>query len=398
MSVLESAINNCLHHPFLFKFISANDVGTTNSHQSGLYIPQDSWKLVFDVAGKKGENKDESIYINWNENLDTESRFIWYGKGTRSEYRLTRFGRGFPYLNDHYIGSLFVLVRLADRYRAHIIEDDGEIEEFLNVFDISPLSRGGYIEPDGTYSGDQSPTAEDLFGEYFKSLEMDFPDTTEISERTRNICLQLENCSPAEPDNCIRTWVDTEYELFKYIESRRYESEIKQPFDNLDQMIAFANSLLNRRKSRAGKSLEHHLAAIFDYHHLPYSHEAVTENNKKPDFLFPGREAYHNPSYPEDKLIVLGAKTTCKDRWRQVISEADRVETKHLFTLQQGISENQINEMVASRVQLVIPEANRKQFPKRYRPDLLNLEEFIGFVKDELKNAPGGYSLQSRLN
>ena len=34
-----------------------------------------------------------------------------------------------------------------------------------------------------------------------------------------------------------------------------------------------------------------------------------------------------------------------KDRWRQVLNEADCIETKYLFTLQQGISKNQLREM-----------------------------------------------------
>lgn len=49
--------------------------------------------------------------------------------------------------------------------------------------------------------------------------------------------------------------------------------------------------------------------------------------------------------FPANKLVFLGAKTTCKDRWRQVLNEADRIETKYLFTLQQGISKNQLREM-----------------------------------------------------
>lgn len=108
--------------------------------------------------------------------------------------------------------------------------------------------------------------------------------------------------------------------------------------------------MLNRRKSRVGKSLEHHLACIFTQNHLVFEEQAVTENNKKPDFLFPNAECYHNLQFPADDLIVLGAKTTCKDRWRQVLTEADRVEVKYLFTLQQGISKNQLREMHDSRL------------------------------------------------
>ncbi|MCH6574901.1 MAG: hypothetical protein IH795_06810 [Bacteroidetes bacterium] len=32
----------------------------------------------------------------------------------------------------------------------------------------------------------------------------------------------------------------------------------------------------------------------------------------KPDFLFPGSIEYHNKSFPENCLTMLGDKTTCK--------------------------------------------------------------------------------------
>ena len=62
----------------------------------------------------------------------------------------------------------------------------------------------------------------------------------------------------------------------------------------MDEFVRVANVVLNRRKSRAGKSLEHHLSAIFDGNGIEYSSQAVTEGNKKPDFLFPSQEAYHD--------------------------------------------------------------------------------------------------------
>lgn len=76
------------------KFISANDAGITGSHQSGIYIPKNSFSILFDSAGVKGENKERSINIKWQNTFSTESCFKYYGKGTRNEYRITRFGRG----------------------------------------------------------------------------------------------------------------------------------------------------------------------------------------------------------------------------------------------------------------------------------------------------------------
>ncbi len=92
-----------------------------------------------------------------------------------------------------------------------------------------------------------------------------------------------------------------------------------------------ANRVLNRRKSRAGKSLENHLSALFDGNGIIYTAQAVTEGNKKPDFIFPSEAAYHDINYDIDKIVSLAAKTTCKDRWRQVLNEADIFRDKQSF-------------------------------------------------------------------
>lgn len=63
-----------------------------------------------------------------------------------------------------------------------------------------------------------------------------------------------------------------------------------------------------------------------------------------------------NPEVKEknaiEKLCTLAAKTTCKDRWRQILNEADRLrdEHKYLCTMQQGISATQMDEMRAEKV------------------------------------------------
>ena len=148
----------------------------------------------------------------------------------------------------------------------------------------------------------------------------------------------------------------------------------------MQTFLELANSVLNRRKSRAGKSLEFHLEALFNGNNLQYESQAITEVKKKPDFLFPSAEAYHDRSFPTEKLVVLGAKTTCKDRWRQVITEADRIDTKYLCTLQQGISANQLEEMKAENVVLVVPEEYICTYPKEYRGEILTIKNFIDYV------------------
>jgi hypothetical protein len=157
---------------------------------------------------------------------------------------------------------------------------------------------------------------------------------------------------------------------------------VMQGFSSIEHFLEVANTVLNRRKSRAGKSLENHLSAIFEGNELVFASQPFTEGNKRPDFLFPSQDAYRDIRFPEGKLIFLGAKTTCKDRWRQVINEANRIRVKHLFTLQQGISPQQLDEMTEENVKLVVPKQYINTYPKEYRDSIWTLKDFIDFVKE----------------
>ena len=150
---------------------------------------------------------------------------------------------------------------------------------------------------------------------------------------------------------------------------------------DVEGFIKFSLSVQNRRKSRARSALEHHLSAIFTSRRLKFERGAKTENNNKPDFLFPGAKEYGSPAFSGKRLIMLGAKSTCKDRWRQVLSEANRIKTKHLLTLEPGISENQTSEMQAKLLQLVLPKKLHETFKPAQRRKLMELKDFVALVR-----------------
>ena len=212
---------------------------------------------------------------------------------------------------------------------------------------------------------------------YVQSLQIDFPPTIDLANNARTCFVSSYSITPnqikSNPDKELLNWLEAEYALFKTIENDRYSELIRTPFESVEELVKSANTILNRRKSRAGKSLEHHLEEVFRISELTFQTQVTTENNKKPDSLFPNIEAYNNPSFDNDKLILLASKTTCKDRWRQILNEADRIRTKHLFTLQQGISKNQLQEMEKYNVQLVIPKTYLSSFPTEHRGKILTL-------------------------
>lgn len=341
-SILNLAIESVNKSKSAFcKFISANDSGKTGAHQEGFYIPKNSVSLMFDSPGVKGQNKERFITIKWQNDFETQSRFVYYGQSTRNEYRLTRFGRGFPYLTVNNVGDLFILAHIEkDYYEGFVLQSDEDIDNFFAAFNISSAETNGLINKNNIV--DAKDKLLQCFQKYLATTKADFPAAFELALNARNCYINSYNISDSfirsKPDKNLLSWINSEYQLFKIFENDRYKQKIKTPFQTVEELIDFANTILNRRKSRAGKSLEYHLSEIFAKFSLKYQTQMVTEENKKPDFIFPDLASYKNKNFDSDKLIFLAAKTTCKDRWRQILNEADRIKEKHLFTLQQGIS------------------------------------------------------------
>ncbi|WP_448635192.1 type II restriction endonuclease [Pedobacter panaciterrae] len=383
--VLELAIASVQKAESSFcKFISANDAGATGGHQSGFYIPKTSVSLIFDEPGEKGTNKDRFATIRWQDDFETASRFIYYGTLSRNEYRITRFGRKFPYLNDENVGNLFILSKInPEYYEAFILDNDDDFENFFAAFNIDAAETNRLIPKTAEVSVEDRLMG--CFTAFINTLNNQFPSTALMAQHARDCFNSSYGITPkiikSLPDKSLLSWVGAEYELFKIIENKIYAGQLQTSFENVEALVVFANTILNRRKSRAGKSLEFHLAEIFELTELNFNAQAVTESKKRPDFIFPSAEAYHDNSFDENKLIFLASKTTCKDRWRQIINEADRIKTKHLFTLQQGISSNQLEEMADHHVKLVVPVSYIKTFPEKHQRDIISLENFVQHVK-----------------
>lgn len=380
------AINSVLNSELGFcKFLSANDTGATGGHQAGIYIPKSSAKILFSEPGQKGENKDKWVKVKWQDDFITDTRFIYYGKGTRNEYRITNFGKDFPFLTTEYTGALFVFIKENEEcYLGYMLNSEDDIETFLSAFGLNPTETNCLIDTEKI----QPETHEQIaIQEFISSLESDFPSSEIMSAAARNIQNRAYDhieYIQTNPDRKLIEWTNMEYTLFRALEYARYGDLITKGFTSVDEFVKVANMVLNRRKSRAGKSLEHHLSAIFDGNNIEYTAQAVTEGNKKPDFIFPSQEAYHDIRFSDNNLISLAAKTTCKDRWRQILNEANRLKDrpKYLCTLQQGISGAQMDEMQAENVILVVPKPYIKTYPVDRQERIWTIGRFVKYVQE----------------
>ncbi len=367
------------------KFLSSNDTGETGAHQAGIYIPKSASSILFHEPGVKGENKKGRARIHWPDGTCTESSFTYYGKGTRDEYRITCFGRGFEYLRPRYTGALFVLCRMdAEDYKAFIFNTEDEINGFLDNFGLSPADTNVLIgaQPAGNFR-----EIEEI-QRFITTLKVNFPDSRTMSATARDIEERVwDHADDAilRPDKKLVEWIRVEYALFKAIEIFRYQPMIEEGFRDIDEFLAKALKILNSRKSRAGKSLEHHLTELFTRNRLLFETQVRTEGRKTVDFLFPSAAAYHDEGYSSAHLVSLAAKTTCKDRWRQILNEADRLRDgkKYLCTLQRGISSEQLGEMTREGVVLVVPKPYIKEYPAAFRADIWTVKKFIDFIRSK---------------
>ena len=203
-----------------------------------------------------------------------------------------------------------------------------------------------------------------------------FPTTREFSAYAR---ATLADVHPGDnPDIVLMKWMEREEILYRTFEKYLVSERLSQGFENdVDGFFRFSLSAQNRRKSRAGQALENHVEHLLIARNIRYDRTKVTENKSKPDFIFPSIEAYHNTAFNTELLTMLAVKSTCKDRWRQVLSEADRVTDKHLLTFEAAISTNQTTEMRAHSLQLVVPEGIHGTYSDEQQKWLMNVTDFM---------------------
>lgn len=348
----------------ILKFISRNDVGDTGGHQYGYYLPRHSWQLFTTIPPTKGVSQKSDVRVIWGNGQVTESAVTWYGVG-KSEYRLTRFGRGsgFPYLDRENVGSLLVVIPHSYQlFHAYVLDFDEDIEAVQTALGIEVIGGSVAVFERGLIPPAESEDeciARNLRA--FTEAVTDFPAPSRISAAARQAidnCIQ--NLEKLTLDERLMDAVDTEYRLFRLVERKICGPLVTRVFPDIDDFLQTAQTILQRRKSRAGLAFQNQVEHIFLERRI--SHKAQPKIDGLPDFIFPSTEAYNDLSFPAERLTSLALKTTCKDRWRQVLEEAKRVPKKHLLTLQAGISVNQLREMKAANVALVVPEALQKDY------------------------------------
>ncbi len=374
------------------KRLSGNDTLANGAHQAGPYVPRDLLLRLLPGLNRPDEaNPDVRFDLDIASHGDRRLvRAVWYNNmlrgGTRNEARITNLGGAASALLDpENTGALCVFVFDGAACRVWVCRDEAEEEVVQDRIGPTEPGKWWLWHPAGDAGFGEREIQADCWLEPEEMppewLEK-FPSPTELVEKAAGLRPGF------GVDRRLLRRRDCELVLFRSVEQAIEFPKIHDFGNHVDSVEAFARlaqPILQRRKSRSGRSLELHIRKIFLEEGLEegrqFSWQAESEPGHRPDFLFPSAEAYRNPGFPAGRLRMLAVKTTCRDRWRQILNEAARIERKDLLTLQEGVSESQFREMTASGVRLVVPEPLAVKFPASVRPHLLTLESFVGQVR-----------------
>jgi hypothetical protein len=391
------------------KTLSAVEADTARSHQHEFNGVTDLVGLFGRAEGKQVYNT-RFIYLNDgdDEPVVDDATLTWYDARerhpTRSEHRLY-----FPTTQVSLCaaeGDLLVIGKRRDNSVLVVIAQGSSTiaSQVQWLFSVAPAQHHGFsvreeleteqdrIQFASSFILEQigivvETTEENYLDTMLKNFGNKFPTTRDFSTYARSTVTDVNAAD--DPDAALMAWMEREEILFRTLEKHLLADRLSEGFaGNVDGFLEFSLSVQNRRKSRVGRALENHLEVIFSENKIRYDRAALTEGKSRPDFLFPGGREYHDAAFDPVRLTMLGVKSTCKDRWRQVLAEASRIERKHLLTLEAAISRFQTDEMQANHLQLVVPRTLHSTYTKEQATVLLDVAAFTMIVKQKQAATP----------
>ena len=161
-----------------------------------------------------------------------------------------------------------------------------------------------------------------------------------------------------DPDDLIHRALKAETALFYAIERAIGQLELDAIIargGQFDQVLKFALSRHQSRKSRRGNSIQYHMERIFTAYGIRFTAQCETEKGSIPDFIIPGCDEYHDSSYPDSELRMVGCKSKIRERWGQYLTEAKRISLKYHFSLDPDVSDDLIRTMDGHGLRLFMP-------------------------------------------
>jgi len=231
-------------------------------------------------------------------------------------------------------------------------------------------------------------TFKDFQKELWSSL---MPSGTELAKKAQEKLTIDKSELPQRFNSYLRKLIDLEFEIYKNYE-RDSATEIIQKAEkkglltskealvenfkqNYSQFWGLFLSISQSRKTRAGGSFERHVKYLFQL--LDYPFERQQDLDGVVDYLIPSLAAFKKN---RTACVVLSAKRTLRERWRQVIGELASTNAGKIYilTADEDISHSKVAEIATHNINLVVwDEYKKKKFADNYNvigfTDLVNV-------------------------
>lgn len=386
--------------------------GKRKNNQAGVYIPHEQRDGGFfpalSVKQRKDEDGDEirEVFFRtvWPQ-LDQEerrSRLVHYtSKG--QETHLTRIPK--PAFSQLLPASFLVMGRLTGdegfEYECLTIDSGSDEAELLaEMFGLAPDFLIGVFEPAAVRAEERDKVldfADQVIAAWLAGTIGDFakinaamPPTIELARLAqqaflaRNGLAKIDPFSLKNPGDALREISrGIEWDLFREYQRRERSVDlvrlvlgdtpgsftasdvIRRLVDEFSRIDALLLSASQQRKSRAGYSYEHHIEKMLGDGSIPFEKQVIIEAKKRPDFILPSLAFIDSGKETAATGLILSAKTTLRERWKQVEREKG---SRRLFltTVDENIAGNAIEDMASFGVYLVIPESLKKSKEAEY--------------------------------
>lgn len=407
------------------KKLSRNDTSWADDpgkHQAGFYIPRPIREAGF-FPQLEADNS-EKLHI-----FHAECSVLWPQTGEVTASHMRHYSNKGP--ETHFTvlpkalfqgltpASLLLVGRLARpiagcRYWIVILDSAAEEAELLEtVLDLESGFHYGRFEP--SRFEDASRLAKDDTQELIERLQRaitmgtlhellaeyaDIPNPASIAAEARNEWLRTKDFATLDPwtipnpgDAIMEISRDIEFRHYRRYELRRRAAElisvlaeekdlvtaIVTRFPEIDRIFLSASQ---QRKTRAGRSFEHHIAESFRAGKVRFLEQAVT-GGRRPDFVMPDLTVLRSKKRAYDDALVVAAKTTLRERWKQVASEKLNCDVL-LATVDDRVAPASIQEMADAGIRLVVPEALKTSDEAHYKGQS-NVMSFREFFDKELR-------------
>lgn len=380
------------------KKLSRNDCrwadNPENGHQNGFYVPREARESGFfpalaNINREKSHIFEAEALTLWPATGQcNKSRFVHYSnKG--SEMHVTRVPK------EEFAGispaSLLIGGHLereiaGAHYWFMVLDSEGTHAEWLeSLLDLSVDFQYGLFDPSTILQGAKDE-ASMLIAELESALHSNtlpefiteasrLPSPKQLAEEAQAIYRKQYGISSLDPwqlskpgNTLMKISRDIEFSIYKQKERRHRAAEILsiltqqkrtgladaivRGFSSLDATFLSASQ---HRKSRAGRSFENHIAAMLRDGKIPFDEQAVT-GGRRPDFVLPSLSILQEDRRAEKEAMILSAKTTLRERWKQVALERFK-SPLFLGTVDDRVSSDAIDDMMSLGIVMVVPES-----------------------------------------